>query len=72
MKMMRDQGLKIDVLDREGCARVEPALGLVKDRIAGAIHCPDDESGDCAKFTIGGSFWLASCGIRKCSTSWSR
>jgi D-amino-acid dehydrogenase len=53
MHMMREQGLKIDVLDPEGCARVEPALAPVKHRIAGAIHCPDDESGDCAKFTAG-------------------
>jgi D-amino-acid dehydrogenase len=53
MQMMRDQGLKIDVLDAEGCARVEPTLAQVKHRIAGAIHCPDDESGDCAKFAIG-------------------
>jgi len=63
MKMMRDQGLKIDVLDREGCARVEPALGLVKDRIAGAIHCPDDESGDCAKFTTGLAAVLKRMGV---------
>jgi D-amino-acid dehydrogenase len=53
MRMMREQGLRIDVLDAQGCARVEPTLGRVKDRIAGAIHCPDDESGDCAKFTVG-------------------
>ncbi|MCC6470830.1 MAG: D-amino acid dehydrogenase [Alphaproteobacteria bacterium] len=53
MRMMREQGLRIDVLDAEGCARVEPTLGRVKHRIAGAIHCPDDESGDCEKFTVG-------------------
>lgn len=53
MRMMREQGLKIDVLDAAGCARVEPALAQVKHRIAGAIHCPDDESGDCARFAEG-------------------
>ena len=53
MQMMRDQGLRIDVLDAEGCARVEPALAAVKHRVAGAIHCPDDESGDACKFTQG-------------------
>jgi D-amino-acid dehydrogenase len=53
MQMMREQGLRIDVLDAEGAARVEPALAPVKHRIAGAIHCPDDESGDACKFTQG-------------------
>ncbi len=53
MQMMRDRGLRIDVLDAEGCARVEPTLAAVKRRIAGAIHCPDDESGDACKFTQG-------------------
>ncbi|MGQ0677376.1 MAG: D-amino acid dehydrogenase [Rhodospirillales bacterium] len=53
MRMMRDHGLRIDVLDAEGAVRVEPALAPMKRRIAGAIHCPDDESGDACKFTQG-------------------
>jgi len=64
MRMMREQGLQIDVLDAEGCARVEPALAQVKHRIAGAIHCPGDESGDCAKFTSGLAETCRMLGVR--------
>jgi D-amino-acid dehydrogenase len=53
MQMMREQGLRIDVLDAEATARIEPALAPAKHRVAGAIHCPDDESGDACKFTQG-------------------
>jgi D-amino-acid dehydrogenase len=53
MQMMRDQGLRIDVLDADASVRLEPALAATKHRVAGAIHCPDDESGDACKFTQG-------------------
>ena len=44
-------GVSFEVLDREGCIRAEPALGLVRDKIAGGLRLPDDETGDCFKFT---------------------
>ena len=44
-------GVSFEVLDREGCIRAEPALALVRDRIAGSLRLPDDETGDCFKFT---------------------
>jgi D-amino-acid dehydrogenase len=39
------------LLDREGCLKMEPALGKVREKIAGGLHFPDDETGDCFKFT---------------------
>ena len=30
---------------------VEPALGLVREKIAGGLRLPGDETGDCFKFT---------------------
>ena len=44
-------GVPYQLLDREGCIRYEPALALVKDKIAGGLRLPGDETGDCFKFT---------------------
>lgn len=38
-------------LDRKGCIEVEPSLAHSSFLIAGAIHTPHDESGDCYAFT---------------------
>ena len=32
-------------------SRVEPALGLVREKLAGGLRLPGDETGDCFKFT---------------------
>ena len=39
------------MVDRERAAAIDPALAASKDKIAGAIYSPDDESGDACKFT---------------------
>ncbi|MGY0835332.1 D-amino acid dehydrogenase [Azospirillum argentinense] len=39
------------LLDVEGCAAVEPALRLVKEKIVGGLLLPGDETGDCFRFT---------------------
>jgi D-amino-acid dehydrogenase len=51
MGILAEGGRRLEVLDAAGCARVDPALSTGK--VAGAIHAPDDESGDCQKFTEG-------------------
>lgn len=53
MKLLRDLGQKQQILDREGIARLDPALEPVKDQLAGAIYCPTDSIGDARKFTLG-------------------
>ncbi len=50
-KVLRDGGQRIEVLDGAAAARVEPALAASQAKIAGALFCPDDESGDSHKFT---------------------
>jgi D-amino-acid dehydrogenase len=40
-----------EVLDRDGCVRVEPALRHARCGIAGGLRTPKDETGDCFKFT---------------------
>ena len=52
MRLLADQGVRVETLDRAGCVRIEPAFGAVKDDIAGAVYCADDESGDCRRFTL--------------------
>jgi D-amino-acid dehydrogenase len=51
MKLLESDGQVIKVLDRDQVIALEPGFAHAKDRIAGAIFCPTDETGDCAKFT---------------------
>jgi D-amino-acid dehydrogenase len=53
MKLLESDGQRIEILDRDGVVRADPSLADAKDRIAGAIYCPTDETGDPAKFTRG-------------------
>jgi D-amino-acid dehydrogenase len=49
--ILRHNGLRLEVVDRDRVAALEPALAPVKDRLAGAIYAPTDESGDARMFT---------------------
>ena len=51
MKLLESDGQTIKVLTRDQVVALEPALAHARDKIAGAILCPTDETGDCAKFT---------------------
>jgi D-amino-acid dehydrogenase len=51
LRILADAGHEMEVIDRDRAAAIDPALAPTKDRIAGAIYCPTDESGDCAKFS---------------------
>lgn len=51
IEVLRQDGVPFEVLDREGCAKVEPALARVKDKFVGGLRLPHDETGDCFKFT---------------------
>ena len=44
-------GVPFEHLDPDGCARAEPALALVKDKLLGGLRLPHDETGDCQLFT---------------------
>jgi len=49
--VLAECGVAYELLDRDGCARFEPALGLVKDKLVGGLRLPGDETGDCQLFT---------------------
>jgi D-amino-acid dehydrogenase len=53
MKVLADNGQKMERLDAAAIARLEPAFETSRDRIAGGLYCPDDEQGDSNKFTLG-------------------
>jgi D-amino-acid dehydrogenase len=41
-----------EVLDRDGCIAVEPALAEVKDKFVGGLRLVADRTGDCRMFTM--------------------
>jgi D-amino-acid dehydrogenase len=51
IKVLSRLGVPFEHLDPDGCARVEPALALVKDNLLGGLRLPHDETGDCQLFT---------------------
>jgi D-amino-acid dehydrogenase len=51
VKALAADGIPYEVLDPEGCIRVEPALAHVREKIVGGLLTPKDETGDCFKFT---------------------
>lgn len=49
--VLKQYGVPFEVLNREGCIAVEPALAGVKEKFAGGLRLPQDETGDCHMFT---------------------
>jgi D-amino-acid dehydrogenase len=53
-KLLVDNGVSgLRAIDREELVKIEPALAPVKDKLAGALYSPQDESGDCRRFAEG-------------------
>lgn len=51
VKALAADGIPYEVLDRDACIRVEPALAASRHKIVGGLLTPKDETGDCFKFT---------------------
>ena len=51
IEILRRFGVPFELLDRDGCTRHEPALARVREKFAGGLRLPGDETGDCFKFT---------------------
>lgn len=49
--VLKQYGVPFEVLGREGCIAAEPALAGVKEKFAGGLRLPQDETGDCHMFT---------------------
>lgn len=59
MQLLADNGLEIEVVDRDRLIAIEPGLEAAKDKLAGGIYSPMDQTGDPAKFTRRLASWLA-------------
>ncbi|MGE6784030.1 D-amino acid dehydrogenase [Ensifer adhaerens] len=64
VKALAADGIPYEVLDRDGCVRVEPALKHVREKIVGGLLTPKDETGDCFKFTSGLAKKAEELGVR--------
>ena len=51
IEVLRADGVPFEVLDRTGCVAAEPGLAPAASKIVGGLRLPDDETGDCFKFT---------------------
>lgn len=51
LAVLRHHGTAFEVLDRAACISAEPGLAHATSPFAGGLRLPDDETGDCFKFT---------------------
>jgi D-amino-acid dehydrogenase len=62
--VLKQSGVPYELLDRAGCIAAEPALSAVKDKIAGGLRLPQDETGDCHMFTEALAALAAELGVQ--------
>jgi len=51
--VLQADGVPFEVLSADECVAAEPGLADARDKIAGGLRLPGDETGDCFKFTNG-------------------
>lgn len=51
INVLKKGGVPYEVLDTDGCIKVEPGLANARDLIAGGLRLPGDQTGDCHTFT---------------------
>ncbi|MFZ5676172.1 MAG: D-amino acid dehydrogenase [Pseudomonadota bacterium] len=61
--ILRRQGCVIEVMGRDRIAAKDAALADVKEKFAGALYAPHDESGDCRLFARNMAKWLEGQGV---------
>jgi D-amino-acid dehydrogenase len=65
MALLAENGLAVEVVDRERLLRLEPALAGAGGEIAGGIYSPMDETGDCCLFARRLAAWCeAEAGVQ--------
>lgn len=64
VKALSADGIPYEVLDRDDCILAEPALKHVREKIVGGLLTPNDETGDCFKFTNTLAAKVAERGVR--------
>jgi len=61
--VLQAMGVPCERLDWSGCQRAEPGLGRARGTFAGGLRFPEDETGDCLKFTQGVEALARSAGV---------
>jgi D-amino-acid dehydrogenase len=51
--VLQRDGVKWELLDRDGCVQHEPALRHTRNKFVGGLRLPGDETGDCQLFSEG-------------------
>ena len=64
--VLKQYGVPFEVLDRAGFCAVEPALKLTQEKFVGALRLPNDETGDCFKFSNRLAEMAAALGVQFC------
>lgn len=62
IQLLRASGLNFELLDSQGCIRIEP--GLAGANVAGGLRFPLDETGDCHKFSVALAAHAAEAGVK--------
>jgi D-amino-acid dehydrogenase len=62
--VLRADGVPFEVLDRRGCVAAEPGLAFAREDFVGGLRLPDDETGDCFKFTNAMAEMATARGVR--------
>lgn len=65
MQILADHGLAIEVVGRDRLVELDPGLAAAKDRIAGAVYSPMDQTGDSCLFARSLTAWCEqNAGVR--------
>ena len=64
IEVLNAYGVPFELLDRAGCVQAEPGLSSSREKIAGGLRLPNDDTGDCHKFTQALASWLEGNGVR--------
>ena len=59
MRLLEDNGLTIQVEDRDGIVAIDPGLAAAKDLLAGGIYSPMDQTGNSCLFSRRLAAWCA-------------
>ena len=59
MKILEDNGVQIEVLDRDGLVRIDPGLKAAGNKVAGGVYSPMDQIGDSCKFARRLAAWCS-------------
>ena len=63
-RVLAEFGIAHSIVGAQDAMAMEPALRAATVRLAGGLHLPDDETGDCHKFTVALADLLSRRGVR--------